>query len=375
VVRFGVLGAVEVLTDRLEPVRVPELKVRVLLAHLLLHGGETLSVDELVDRLWGERPPADPKAALQAKVSQLRRVLETAEPGGRELVLSAPPGYRLRVAPDAVDAGRFTALLDAARAERDQRARGMLLDDALALWRGPAFADVADSLAAQPAIARLVQMRLVAIEERAEALLETGEHHLLAAELGEQAAEHPLRERLRAAQMRALYLAGRPAEALAVFDELRTRLRDELGADPGPELVALHRAVLEHSPALRPPALRPDARRALPLPPTALVGRDHDVERVRGLLEHARLVTLAGIGGVGKTRLALALAHELEHRWPGGVAGAALVVRAVLSIFVEPLGDVDYPVKYAVNAVTIAGVVVLLLLASRRLRLREEGAC
>ncbi|RZQ63047.1 BTAD domain-containing putative transcriptional regulator [Amycolatopsis suaedae] len=334
--RFGVLGAVQVLTDRGEPVRVPELKVRALLAHLLLDVGRIVSADQLIDRLWGDRAPADPRAALQAKVSQLRRVLDDAEPGGRELVVSDPPGYRLAVPATAVDSGRFAALLDRARAEPDAAARAALLDDALELWRGPAFAEVADSLAVQPVAAGLRDQWLLAVEERAEALLDLGEHVLLAAELTQVAAEHPLRERLRAAQMRALYLAGRPNEALAVFDELRTRLRDELGTDPGPELVELHGAVLRHT--LRPAEARPPARRPLPVPATELVGRDADTRRIHELLECGRLVTLVGIGGVGKTRLALAVAHELEgvrfvelDALPpdaGGVAVAEAVCRA-----------------------------------------------
>ncbi|WP_232376557.1 BTAD domain-containing putative transcriptional regulator [Amycolatopsis aidingensis] len=317
--RFAVLGSVRLRTDRGEPVRVPELKVRLLLAHLLLHVGEPVSVDRLIDRLWGERIPADPKASLQAKVSQLRRVLAEAEPGGRDLVVAEPPGYRLRVPDTALDSGRFAALLERARAEGDPKAKAALLDDALALWRGPAFADIADSPAAQPVITRLRDQWLTVQEERAEALLELGEHTLVAGELEEVAGAHPLRERLRAAQIRALYLAGRSSEALAVFEELRTRLRDELGADPSPELAELHRAVLRHSPELRPGEPRHGVRRPLPASLTELVGRDTDARRVRELLERARLVTLVGIGGVGKTRLALAVAHELDGQLPEGV--------------------------------------------------------
>ncbi|MFF2083460.1 BTAD domain-containing putative transcriptional regulator [Nocardia sp. NPDC058176] len=313
--RFGVLGAIEVRTERGDPVRVPELKVRLLLAHLLLRGGEPISADQLTDQLWGEQPPSDPRGALQAKVSQLRRALGDAEPNGRDLVVTDPAGYRLRLGELALDSDRFTDLLSRARAESTPRARVSLLDEALALWRGPAFADVAEAPAAQPVIGRLTEQRLTALEDRAEALLELGEHLTVAGELAQLAAEHPLRERLRATQMRALYRSGRANEALTVFDELRRRLRTELGADPGPELADLHRDLLEHSPRLRPPVTEPARPRvALPTPLTELIGRAADSARVRALFDRHRLVTLTGIGGVGKTRLALAVALELDGR-------------------------------------------------------------
>ena len=318
------LGAVEVCTDDGALVRVPELKVRTLLAHLLVHCGETVPADRLIEDLWGERLPADPRGALQARVSQLRRVLDDAEPGTRELVASQPPGYRLNVPAAAVDAGRFADSLERARAEADPRARATLLDDALTLWRGPAYADVADALFARPSAIRLDEQRLAAVEERAEALLELGEHALLGGELAELVARHPLRERLRAAHMRALYLSGRPNDALDAYHELRTRLRDELGTDPGPELVALHRAVLAHDPGLRPAAPPAGTRPALPVPLSNLVGRDGDVERTVQLIGVERLVTLVGIGGVGKTRLALAVAHRLGPQLVDGAMFVAL---------------------------------------------------
>ena len=316
--RFGVLGAVEVHTDRGAPVRVPELKVRVLLADLLVHRGETVPADRLIEDLWGERQPADPKGALQARVSQLRRALDDAEPGARELIVSPPRGYRLDVSAAAVDAGRFVEALERARTVPDPRARVTVLDDALALWRGPAYADVADAPFARPTAAGLDELRLAATEERAEALLDIGEHALLVAELAELVARHPLRERLWAAYMHALYLAGRPHDALDAYQRLRTRLQDELGTEPGPRLVALQRAVLTHDPGLRPTASEGGVRPALPAPLGTVIGRDDDIERVVELLGSQRLVTLVGIGGVGKTRLALAVAHRLDAQLADG---------------------------------------------------------
>ncbi|MFD0476069.1 BTAD domain-containing putative transcriptional regulator [Nonomuraea thailandensis] len=235
-------------------VRVPEVKVRALLADLLAHEGRPVSPDRLAQDLWGDDPPGNPVNTLQTKVSQLRRSLEQAEPGGRELVAFQAAGYVLRAAD--VDAARFAGLLDRARAAADPRAKAGLLSDALALWRGPAYADFADEEFARVAATRLEEQRLTALEEQAEVRLELGEHSPMADELGELVAAHPLRERLRAAHLRALYRSGRQAEALAGYDDLRRRLADELGLDPGPELAGLHRAMLRQDPSLAPPRPR-----------------------------------------------------------------------------------------------------------------------
>jgi predicted ATPase len=319
--RLGVLGSLAVWTDRGEPVRVPGLKVRALLADLLVHDGHPVSVDRLVDDLWGDAAPANPTAALQVRVSQLRRAFEDAEPGGRELVAASAPGYLLRVEPDAVDASRFAALLDQARTTRQPRAKASLLSDALALWRGPAFADFADEEFTRPAIARLEEQRLAALEERAEARLELGEHNALAGELGDLVDRHPLRERLRAVHMRALYQAGRQSEALDSYAGLRHQLAEELGLDPSPELSALHQAILEQDPGLAaapsPAVGRPTTN--LPASLTELIGRDEAVTQVRSLLAAERLVTLTGAGGVGKTRLAFEAARGVIDRFADGV--------------------------------------------------------
>ncbi|AQZ69041.1 Signal transduction response regulator / Tetratricopeptide repeat-containing protein [[Actinomadura] parvosata subsp. kistnae] len=309
--RFGVLGPLAVWTADGRPVQVPEVKVRALLAGLLIQAGRTVSADRLIDDLWGERPPADAPAALRVKVSQLRRAL-----GDRELVAYRAPGYVLRADPESVDAGRFESLLLRARQAGDLETRASLLREALGLWRGGAYAEFADEPFAQAAVARLEEQRLVAMEELAETRLELGEHAPLAAELAELVAAHPLRERLRAVHLKALYRAGRQGEALAGYADLRRRLAGELGLDPGPELAALHQAILEQDPSLEAPAARP--RTNLPAPLTGLIGRDEAVAEVRALLRANRLVTLTGPGGVGKTRLALAAASEAEG-FEGGV--------------------------------------------------------
>ncbi|MER8226335.1 BTAD domain-containing putative transcriptional regulator, partial [Streptomyces sp. NPDC094143] len=321
--RFGVLGPLAVWTDEGRPVRVPELKVRALLTALLIHRGRPVSVDRLIDDLWGEQLPSNPAGVLQNKVWQLRRALEDAAPGGRDLVVSRPPGYGLVVPPGSVDADRFLDLTARARHSTDPRTRTNLLTEALALWRGPAFADFVDEEFARTAADRLEEQRLTALEEQAEARLELGEHALVADELADLVGSHPLRERLRTAHIRALYLAGRQSAALTSYGELRERLAEELGVDPSPELAALHQAILTQSPALAAApspsttAARPPTN--LPAPPVDLIGRDALIERLRALVGRHRLVTLTGSGGVGKTQLALATAAAVGPEFPGGV--------------------------------------------------------
>jgi predicted ATPase/DNA-binding SARP family transcriptional activator len=323
--RFGVLGPLAVWRSDGTAIRIPELKVRALLADLLVQEGRPVSVDRLAEDLWRGNPPGNPVNTLQTKVSQLRRALEEAEPGGRDLVVYQPPGYLLRAGHGAVDAQRFRDLLTLAHETGDPQARAALLLEALGLWRGPALADFGDEEFARATIARLEEQRLTALEHHAEARLELGQHGLLADELGELVARNPLRERLRAAHMLALYRAGRQSEALATYGDLRDGLARELGLDPSPELAALHLAILRQDPALaRPPAPAPSAKRLrtdtnLPVPLTDLVGRAEAVTAVRRLLGSGRLVTLTGPGGVGKTRLALEVAAQLVDRFPDGV--------------------------------------------------------
>ncbi|GAA4199235.1 BTAD domain-containing putative transcriptional regulator [Microbispora amethystogenes] len=316
--RFGVLGPLAVWTAGGEPVAVPGAKVRALLAVLLLNDGRPVPADRLIDDLWGDDPPRrNPLGALSAKVSQLRRALEDAQPGARELVVSRPPAYRLLLDDEAVDVRRFHTLTTRARQAGDPRAGAALFAEALALWRGPAFADFADEPFAQPVIARLAEQRLTTLEDAAEARLALGEHAVLAAELGDLVAAHPLRERLRAAYMRALYGAGRQSEALESYEELRRLLGDELGLDPGPELAALQRAILTQD-LQAPPAPDRRPRSNLPAPHTELIGRESAVAEIGALLREERLVTLTGPGGVGKTRLATEVADG-RRDLPDGV--------------------------------------------------------
>ncbi|MFI0349950.1 BTAD domain-containing putative transcriptional regulator [Actinomadura sp. 9N407] len=317
--RFGVLGPLGAWTADGVPVVVRGAKVRALLAVLIGHEGRPVPVDRLIDDLWGGAPPRNPAGALQVKVSQLRRALDEAEPGARDLVsFEEVLGYRLRVEAEAVDAMRFTGLLARARGAGTPRSRAGLLTEALELWRGPAFADFADAEFARPATALLEEQRLTAVEERAEARLEFGELGAPTGELGDLVERHPLRERLRAAYMRALYGTGRQSEALETYADLRDRLREELGLDPGPEIAELHRRILEQNSALATAPGTPP-RTNLPAQISELVGRDEAMAAVQTLLKSARLVTLTGPGGVGKTRLALETAGRAAADHPDGV--------------------------------------------------------
>ncbi|MFI0351793.1 BTAD domain-containing putative transcriptional regulator [Actinomadura sp. 9N407] len=299
--RFGVLGPVTTWTDAGEVVAIPGLKVRALLASLLAHEGRVVPVDRLVEDLWGDEPPGNPVAALQVRVSQLRRALKDAEPGGNDLIVSRAPGYALAAGPDAVDAVRFERLAGAGR-----------FAEALDLWRGDPYADFADAEFLQPVIARLDEMRLTAVESHAAERLEAGEP----VDVAELVAQHPLRERLRAVHITSLYQRGLQSEALAAYADLRERLADELGLDPSPELAELYERILRQAPELRGTRERP--RTNLPAAVGDLIGRDEAVAEVRVLLGNERLVTLTGPGGVGKTSLALEAARRLAATQPDG---------------------------------------------------------
>ncbi|MFJ8584806.1 BTAD domain-containing putative transcriptional regulator [Streptomyces sp. NPDC093595] len=315
--RFGVLGPLTVWGADGRAVPVPGAKVRTLLARLLIAPGRPVSADRLLDDLWGEALPDHPRNALQGKVSQLRRVLRDAVPDEPGLLVSEAGGYALRIAADAVDAGRFSALAAPKRARTAPQARAAALTEALGLWRGEPYAGFADEPFARAEVSRLSEARLTALEELAEARLESGEGRTLLAELEALVAAHPLRERLRAAHMRALYRAGRQTEALDSYDLLRRRLDEELGLVPGAGLDSLRQAILRQDRALDGPPRTVGTR--LPAPVTRLVGRDADLAAVARTMTASRLVTLTGPGGVGKTRLAVESARRVSDEFPDGV--------------------------------------------------------
>ncbi|MFI8952055.1 BTAD domain-containing putative transcriptional regulator [Streptomyces sp. NPDC053750] len=285
--QFTILGPMEVRGADGEPLELGGPRPRSVLALLLADPGRVVGTDRLIDEVYGDDPPAGAANALQSQISRLRRRL-----GVR--IDSLPTGYRLDVDPDDVDAHRFARLARQGRqalAAADHARAADLLREALGLWRGPAQV---------PQAQRLEELRLAAAEDRFEAELALGETASLVPELHQLHEAHPLRERLCGQLMRALHGSGRQAEALSLYERTRSTLAEELGTDPSPELAAVHLELLraDHTPAQAAP-------RGVPAQFTSFVGRETELARIRELLGTARLVTLIGPGGVGKTRLAV----------------------------------------------------------------------
>jgi DNA-binding SARP family transcriptional activator/class 3 adenylate cyclase len=246
---FRILGPFEV-THEGRPVTLGG-RERVVLALLLLSGNRVVSSERLADQLWGERPPDRAIQSLRVHISRLRRALR--EAGADGLLVTRPRGYSVRVDPDALDAARFETLLAQGRrqrAEGDHPGAAASLREALSLWRGPALADVADAPLLQVEAGRLEEARLAALEERIEADLALGRHSELTAELDALTRAHPVRERLWAQRILALYRTGRQAEALRAYQDLRRFLGEELGIEPGAALSRLETAILRHDPGL-----------------------------------------------------------------------------------------------------------------------------
>jgi len=251
VTQFRVLGPLEAVADG-KRVALPGGKPKALLARLLLDAGRVVSVETLVDSLWGERAPPSAQKVLQVYISQLRKAL-----GPRQIETRAP-GYLVRAERDEHDLGRFEALAAEARDADDAGRRAKLLAEALSLWRGTPLAEFREEPFAPPAMRRLEELRLSALEQRIEAELEVGEHTRLVGELEALVGQEPLREWPRRQLMLALYRSGRQAEALTQYREGRRLLVDELGIEPSPKLQELERAILRHDPSLD----RSGARRA-----------------------------------------------------------------------------------------------------------------
>jgi DNA-binding SARP family transcriptional activator len=241
---FRILGPLEVVEDG-RPVSLDRRRMRALLAFLLLHANELVSADRLIDEVWGPQPPKTASASLQNYVSRLRKAI------GPEAVISQPPGYILRVDPERFDLARFERLTSEAR-RAEPRERAEKLRAALALWRGPALDDLAFEPFARDEVGRLEEARLAALEDCIDAELELGRAGDLVGELEELVEQHPLRERFRAQLMRALYRAGRQADALEAFRAAREVLTEELGLEPGEELRGLQQAILRQDPSLGP---------------------------------------------------------------------------------------------------------------------------
>jgi DNA-binding SARP family transcriptional activator/tetratricopeptide (TPR) repeat protein len=330
-----VLGPVQIGQDRDMMTPVAQQLVRVLLAVLVLAAGRVVSVAALVDALWGEDPSRERERNLQTRVYALRRLLDEAEPGhGAARVIRVADGYRLELASGAVDVHHFESLASQARATArsgDAVRAAALFRQALALWRGPALADVAPwcTRLAGEAV-RLEEQRNRTVEDRLECDLAGGHHGEVLGELSQLTAEFPLRERLAGLLMVALWRCGRRGEALAAFDRTRHTLADKLGIDPGPELRDLHARLLADDPSLAWPAPGATAPatpvpRQLPAGAGHFAGRDAELKALDQLLDspgqrgEAVVVTaVRGMAGVGKTALAVHWARTVIDRFPDG---------------------------------------------------------
>ncbi|WP_330184196.1 winged helix-turn-helix domain-containing protein [Nocardia sp. NBC_01503] len=308
-VQIGMLGPLEIRDGNGGSIEIPGARLRALLVALALEPGRVVPKTTLVDWIWGEQLPADAANSLQALVSRLRRLL----PDGS--LEAQAGGYRLAVEPRAVDAVRFEQLLDQARGGDDAE-QAPLLREALELWRGTPMQDIGvqDSESFDAVITRLDGLRLAAMEDRYEAEIRLGHGTELITELTESVTRNPLRERLVAALMRALGGAGRSNEALTVYQQAREALADELGADPSPELSAVHVALLRGEFGVQVQDRKTNLRAEL----TSYVGKYGDIAVVRELIAEHRLTTLTGPGGSGKTRLAVETARTLLEDLPEG---------------------------------------------------------
>ena len=307
-IEFRVLGPLEVVGAD-GPVAVGGPKQRALLAVLVLHRGEVVSSDRLIDELWGERPPATAAKTVQVFVSELRKAL------GDGSLVTRGRGYTLDIEPGQVDLERFEGLAAEGRSaleSGDPQRAARRLREGLAVWRGPPLADLAYESFAQAAIGRLEEERLGALEDRIDADLALGRHGALVGELEALVAEHPLHERLQAQLMLVLYQSGRQADALECYQRARRRLIDEFGIEPGPALKELERAILAHDPELEAPD-RPSRR------PATRARRGGLLIAAGGavLLAAIALVAVALSGGAGRVRAAPNSLAAIDPRTDG----------------------------------------------------------
>src|SRR5262245_14009945 len=358
---FRILGPLEVY-DGGRPIPLGGAKQRSLLALLLLDANRVVSVERLLDALWGEQQPASGAKTVHVYVSQLRKALAD------DRLVTQPPGYLLRLDPAELDETRFCALrLEAGSAEPREAAE--LLREALALWRGAPLADLGYEEFAQAEIARLGELYAGTIEQRIDVDIALGRHLELAAELEGLVAAHPLRERLRAQLMLVLYRSGRQAEALEAYQAARRALVDELGIEPGRELRELESAILRQDPSLD--LVPPAAAVVAQAPRSAFVGREAELDVLVSGLDGALagrggLYLLVGEPGIGKSRLGEELIrvarprgfHVLVGRcWEAGGAPAYWPWVQALRAYVRACKTEELRVQLGAGAADIAQIV------------------
>ncbi|TCP49293.1 DNA-binding SARP family transcriptional activator [Tamaricihabitans halophyticus] len=324
---FRVLGPLEVWhAGTVTPVTAP--MQRALLATLVLRAGDIVSVDAIIDQLWGPEPPDSAHVTVRNYVQRLRKVLP------EQVLETTPPGYRLRVNRDTIDANRFTDLASQARevAAANPVAAAKLFGQALALWRGTPLSDLGDAPIQLMQAPRLEELYLNTLEESIEVRLRLGWHAQLVAELTELTGLYPLRERLCKQLMVALYRCRRSAEALNCYRRIRSRLVAELGIEPGSELRQLEQSILREDLTLSVPFVRiatdqpgrAPAPDELPAPIGTFLGRGTELAELRERFSTPNpagppVCMIYGPGGVGKSTVAVQLAHELKASYPDGV--------------------------------------------------------
>ncbi|WP_035846928.1 AfsR/SARP family transcriptional regulator [Kitasatospora azatica] len=398
VLRFQVLGPVQAWRDE-QPLALGSPQQQAILTALLLHRGRPVTTQELVDGLWGDRPPPQAVAALRTYVSRLRSVIE---PGREvrapaELLISVRDGYALRIPDEALDLSVFDSLLaEAAQARQNASPEKthQLLTSAIALWSGQPLAGIPGPYA-EAQRQGLVEHHVAAREERSATALEIGMHAEIVSELSHLTAEHPLRERLRELLMLALYRSGRQAEALSVYSATRKLLIEELGVEPGASLAAMHSRILSADPTLMNSTTEPGIPVSesgpvpVPTPPAQLPadvsdfsGRAALVTDLREVLGRASgqavvVTSLAGIGGVGKTTLAVHVAHSVRAEFPDGqlyvdlrgVSPTPADPAVVLGDFLFALGVTEAPEPFDQRVALYRSV-----LADRRMLIMLDNA-
>ncbi|MFI5708517.1 BTAD domain-containing putative transcriptional regulator [Kribbella sp. NPDC051620] len=364
---YRLLGPVEVWADG-RKVELKRRQERLLLAVLLLEPGKAVPTERLIGLLWPEEQPGNPKRALQVYASRLRAVLTDAQ------LLAGARGYALEGTAGRTDVEKFTALVQQAQVLPNLERRREVLVEALALWRGPALADVASEDVRQRLCAALDESRWAAQEQRLRTELALGRHQELLPELAELTGAEPTREGLAAARMLALYRSGRQADALAVYAELVRHLREELDVEPGREVRDLQVAMLrqDRSLNLTPPETGP---RELPGDEVLLIGRDELLAELSEVLARKGngvpdVLCLYGDAGVGKSALAVRLAHRLAEEYPDGQLHVRLRemngdASTVLARLLRSLGVKTFPdsleERSSLLRSTLAGRAVLLV--------------
>lgn len=321
--RFRILGPLEVVGDDGENRRLCSPRQKALLSLLLISRNQIVSVDRIIEELWGGETPAPGVKTLHYHVSKLRDALEPDRPRSTDgsVIRTRSPGYVVEVNEDDVDASCFERLVGEANSmlASEPRPASQRLHKALSMWRGRALDDVADQAFARTEAQRLEELRLAAVEDRFEADLAVGRHTDLVAELEAQAQQHPFRERLWGQLMLALYRSGRQAEALRAYQVARRTLGEELGIEPTVGLQKLEERILLQDENLELTTRASGPKTNAPARFSSFVGREKDLRAVGELIERNRLVTLTGVGGVGKTRLAIETTAQMVDRYREGI--------------------------------------------------------